>query len=197
MGYLKITGKDKPYRNPSDVINLIGYILEPSKNPHLVYGLNNLISCGQIPSVDVISSQFLCIQNTYKGTYSRRVHHIIYSLDNSLDDATLPVIYSIGLAFTWMYPYYQSILAIHENTKQLHLHMVINNVPLIDKAGTLTHHIDRLRMEFMADCIIDEYWSYYLAHSYYSKPNTIQMVKDAIAHHGAYIKRDIKKDPQI
>ncbi len=94
-------------------------------------------------------------------------------------------------------PYYQSIFAIYENTKQLHLHMVINNVPLIDKAGTLTHHIDRLWMEFMANCIIDEYWSYYLTHSYYSKPNTIQMVKDAIAHHGAYIKRDIKKDPQI
>lgn len=191
MGYLSLN-TDKSYTEPSDVVKLIYYVCDLSKNPNGLYGENAIMRYNRILDPGSISSQFLDIQNAYPKTFSRRAYHIIYSHDN-LGCETLPALYSIGLALTWAHKDYQSIFAIHQNTKHLHLHMVINNIPLFDEVGTLSNHINFLQLENIAYSVLDEYWLYYLSHSTYSKPNVLQMAKDAMAHHSAYVKGDIKR----
>lgn len=148
--------KDR-YSNQQDVINLIYYITYPAKCGYIpLCGTNNIFSINPLQSRESVISQFLTIQDAYPGTYKRRVYHIVYSLDNALDDTRLQVIYSIGLAFTWLYPNYQSIFTVHEDTKNLHLHMIINNIPIIGKK-TLSSYINILNLDTVANLILEEY----------------------------------------
>ncbi len=162
MGYLKVT--KEPYSNPQDVINVIYYITDLVKCGYRpLCSTNNIICKNPLVSPDIIASQFLAIQNVYQNPYKRRIYHIIYSLDNALDDTRLPAIFSIGLAFTWRYPNYQSIFTVHQDKEHPHLHMVINNIPLTG-TKTLSSYINYLDLETIASYIQDEYWQYSLVH---------------------------------
>lgn len=182
MGYFKLTTSDKKeYREPIDVTNLIFYVCNLEKNSKGLFGTNQILNRGYIPFPDNIASQFLCVQNSYKGNYSRRVYHVIFRLDEALDNVTYPVIFTIGQALLRVYPQYQSFFAVHDNQKKnLHLHMVINNIPIYDNMETLSHYIDSYNLERMIDIVNDEFDWYYSMHSIEGHPDMRQIYQRSV-----------------
>ncbi len=173
MAYLKV--KSSAYHKESDVINATYYVLDVQKCTHQICFAKNFICCFPLISPDVISSQFIAIQNAYSSPYRHRIYHIIYSLD---DETNFPLqaALSTGIAIQNLYYKYQSIFAVHEDKENIHLHLLISNIAV---AGNmlLSSILNMDHIESLANCILDEYWRYELTHSF-SRPNPIILARD-------------------
>ncbi len=152
MGFLKLVHSQ--YKEESDVINVIHYVCDIEKCRHLIHGSNQVLGACPIATPESVASQFLTIQKGSRLQYKRRLFHIVYSLDNALDIVCYQAISAIGVGFSQLYPGYQSVFAVHEDTRNLHLHMLYNNIPLNDDKQ-LTHRFDLLRLENLADIVLD------------------------------------------
>ena len=152
MGFVKLV--QSQYSEEIDVINVIHYICSLEKCRHLIHGSNQIIGVCPIAAPDSVASQFLTIQRSSRLQYQRRLFHIVYSLDNALDPVCYQAIAAIGVGFSQLYSAYQSVFAVHEDTRNLHLHQVFNNIPVNDDKQ-LTHSFDLLRLETLADLVLD------------------------------------------
>lgn len=175
MGYIKLA-KGK-YYDEIDVINATYYILDLQKCVHRVCYAQNFICCNPLISPDIISSQFIAIQNAYPGSYKRRIYHIICSLDDKDVYNTLLATFSIGLTFQHLYCNYQSIFAIHEDKQHIHLHMLMNNIPLTGTA-LLSSQLNMMHLQTLAYCVFDIYWEFEVVNRI-NKPNPFIMARDA------------------
>ena len=131
MGYGKeITIKivNKKYKDSYAIENLIKYTVTDKaskracryRGGHGAYYMN----------AKKAAKQFQIIQEYYKKQTGKRVHHMIISFDNGIDD-----LYAIdSLAKIIVYDIlreYQSVYAIHEDTDNLHIHIVWNAVNFV------------------------------------------------------------------
>ena len=152
MGRVTIT--DQKYSKEADVINALYYICNLEKCRKHIYGSNNIIGLSPIYNPDSVASQMIAIQNADPREFSRRIYHIGYDLDNALDTVAINVIAAIGLCFQWFYSTYQSLFTVHLNTRNLHLHMIINNVPVDNQYPLLSQWLNKLTLEYIADVVL-------------------------------------------
>lgn len=132
MGYGKeITIKmvNKKYKDSYAIENLIKYTVTDKKRKkdcryrggHGVYYMN----------AKKAAEQFRIVQRYYKKQTGKRVHHMIISFEESTDD-----LYAMdSLAKIIVYDIlreYQSVYAIHEDTDNLHIHIVWNAVNFLN-----------------------------------------------------------------
>ena len=153
MGYLKIA--ESKYSKEIDVVNLTYYIFNIKKCRSLICGANKIIWKDPFINPDSVAAQFLAIQNSSSSVFQRRIYHIIYSLDNILDPVCSETMWHIGRNFMRMYPEYQSVFVVHDNTRNKHLHMILNNVPFVG-GSLLTSKFKKFDLEWVAGQIIEE-----------------------------------------
>lgn len=152
MAYVKIAEGTYPYEE--DVIKAMYYIADLSKCKSLVYGGCNVIS-GILEDPYGMAEQFLLIQSRKKR--SRRLYHVIVTLDYSVDDASLELADKVAGMVTAMYPDYQSVFVVHEDKRDyLHIHIIFNNCPLDPGKKNLSYyfHICAVR-DRVEDMVID------------------------------------------
>ncbi len=163
MSYCKIVRckeNSKRYESQDDLSNLIYYIANLLKAEHLICGYRNLVLFEDVFSVPgYVASQFLFVQR-YMGRCSRRAYHIIVSFDNILDMVKEKILYKmieeVGEAVLNLYPEYQSIYVVHENTRNLHIHFVFNNISVFG-AEPLTNKMNIFTIQRVVDEIVMAY----------------------------------------
>ena len=131
MGYgIEITIKmvNKKYKDSYAIENLIKYTVTDKKRKkdcryrggHGAYYMN----------AKKAAEQFRIVQRYYKKQTGKRVHHMIISFEEGIDD-----LYAMdSLAKIIVYDIlreYQSVYAIHEDTDNLHIHIVWNAVNFV------------------------------------------------------------------
>ena len=153
----RVTVMPEKYIDESDVVNVLYYICNMEKCRSAIYGVNKILGPMPILNPDSVASQFITIQNSSSLNFRRRIFHIGYDLDNALDTVCSQAIWCIGTVFCRYLRPYQSIFAVHENTKNLHLHLVVNNVP-VDGRELLSRWLNKLTLERLADDVLEEIW---------------------------------------
>ena len=129
MSYCKLVSGQ--YKQISDVRRVINYISEMDKSHWLVGGGNGIINSEYIhSSPDFIAEQFLFVQGL-KKCRGRRLYHVVVSFDTILDEMSIAEIKNIAEKIIALYSQYQSVYALHENTRNLHLHIIFNNISLM------------------------------------------------------------------
>ena len=131
------------------------YVMDLQKCTHCLCGSNMILGEDFILSPESVASQLIAIQEASSISFHRRIYHIGYDLDKALDTYGYIPIISVSLAIESLLPDYQSFFVVHENTKNLHLHMIINNIPIWgDK--TLSRFFNPNNMVYLADLVLEE-----------------------------------------
>jgi len=102
-----------------------------------------------------VADQFLTVQDTTSIRFRGRIYYIGYDLDNALDIVCPQSIMTIGLAFLQLYPQYQSFFAVHQNTQNLHFHMILNNIPVFGTTPLSARIVSDSNFEYLADIILE------------------------------------------
>ncbi len=153
MAYVKLVDGTYPYEK--DVINVIKYIADLGKCGSLVYGGRNIIY-DILEDPYGMAEQFLIIQN--KRSFSRRLYHLIITLEYSVDDACLGLTEQIANMVINMYPDYQSVFVVHEDKKNyLHIHMLFNNCPVNPDKKNLTYYFNICNIIDIVEDMVVEY----------------------------------------
>lgn len=154
MSYIKEI--HDPYKGEEDVKRLVRYISEISKSRYFVCGGIGIINVEDIHgSPEFIADQILAVQR-YKGCRGKRLYHIIISFDTVLDEVSVGQIKRIADRIVWLYRDYQSVYTLHEDTRNLHLHILFNNIPLGDRKN-LTYDFNIMNIRRIVDEMIDGY----------------------------------------
>ena len=153
MAYVKITEGTYPYER--DVIDVMNYIADLSKCKHLVCGGRNIISYILQDPYDM-AEQFIITQN--KRRCSRRLYHVIISLDYLADVASLELADQVANLVTGIYPDYQSVFVVHEDKlNSLHIHMIFNNCLIDPDRKNLSYYFNICAVSDMVDDIVIDY----------------------------------------
>lgn len=109
----------------------IHYITNPASNPHQLYGGYNFV--GRNP--DEIADQFYTVNNFYKRSNHIPTRHIVLTFDSYYEYFIQP--YQVALiadsfCIDMFSDYHQIIFGIHENTSNLHAHIIVNTVSFRD-----------------------------------------------------------------
>lgn len=145
-----------PYMGEEDVKRVVRYISEIDKSKYLVGGGIGIINAEDIHgSPEFIADQILAVQR-YKGCRGKRLYHIVVSFDRVLDEVSIAAIKRIADRIVWLYRDYQSVYALHEDTRNLHLHILFNNIPLGDRKN-LTYDFNIMNIRRIVDEMIDGY----------------------------------------
>lgn len=160
MAIVKVT--QAQYSYPSDVKNLLEYISDLNKSDHLICGGHNIIG-NVYADPDSIAEQFLTIQKSRNAR--RRLYHLIISFDSIIDEPTGRLVYNIGQAICSLYNQYQSVFTVHEDTYNLHIHLVINNCPVFPSEPNLTASFNSYTVKQIVDDMIDTHIGLPLSHS--------------------------------
>ena len=158
----RVTIVDSMYKEEIDVINAVNYILDREKCRHQLYGSNNIIATDLLYFPDSVARQLLIIQRTSTISFQRRIFHIGIDFDNDLDHISQSSVLATGYLMMGLYPRYQAVFSVHENTKNIHLHLIINNIPLYG-AEPLTKHMNLLRLEDVDKAVQDACYSLMLS----------------------------------
>ena len=163
----RVTIMDSKYGNEIDVINAVDYILDREKCRHHLYGSNNILGTDLLYYPSSVARQLLVIQRTSSISFQRRIFHIGIDFDNDLDHIAQNSVLATGYLMMGLYPDYQAVFSVHENTKNIHLHLIINNIPLY---GTepLTRHMNLLRLEEIDKAVQDACYSLMLSKELYT-----------------------------
>lgn len=145
-----------PYMGEEDVKNAVRYISDIEKSRYLIGGGIGIINAGEIhSSPEFIADQILAVQR-YKGCRGKRLFHIIVSFDSVIDGVDIGEIKNIADRIVDLYRDHQSVYALHENTGNLHLHILFNNIPLGEKQN-LTYYFNRMNISRLVNEMIDDY----------------------------------------
>ena len=152
MAFIKeVSGE---YRNAGDLLNLTEYVVDAEKShtDFLIGGLNVLLDGG---NVGLIFDQMSTIQKHRR--FSRRAYHIIVAFDPVLESHVKPqTAYYIGEKICWLYREYQSFFYVHEDHEYLHLHLIINNLPIYPTKKNLSEHLDLRRIHTLVEDIVED-----------------------------------------
>lgn len=128
MSYCKLVSGQ--YKNDSDVRNVVNYIADLRKSNYLVGGGNGIINAHDIHACpDFIAEQFLFVQDI-RWCRGRRLYHVIVSFDKILDEMNIMEIENTAEKLIALYSDFQSVYVLHEDTRNLHLHILFNNISL-------------------------------------------------------------------
>ena len=154
MGFIKSV--NELYSYDEDIYKLLDYIFEPAKYTTGVYGTYNVFADPFIRT-DIVAEQFILV-NKHRPL-RKRLHHVIFSFDNVLDEATPAVGKRIGDTLLRLYPNYQSVYGLHEDNSFLHLHLVYNNAPIDSRENPLTNLLHQFHIYKVAEEIIENHLS--------------------------------------
>lgn len=153
MGYTKLI--EECYSEEKDVIKVMDYIGTISKCSHLLEGGCNIIG-GIIGDSNNIALQFLLIQEGQ--CIQRRLYHVVISFDKELDDKiNLKYAHIIGQRISRLYPAFQSVFTLHEDTENLHIHILFNNCPIDRAAPKLSSMFNIWTIKEIVDDMTDRY----------------------------------------
>ena len=113
------------YENYSSIQNLVNYALTDKryKCPVRFYGGYNI-------DVSRATEQMSRVKKYYQKTDKREMRHIVVSFE---DDITPYDAYILGWQIAAYYAdRYQIIFGVHEDTDNLHIHLVFNTVSFVD-----------------------------------------------------------------
>ena len=170
MAILKLVPfKKKPgeeYINCSDVIKgEIDYIMRSDKIIHNICGGHNFV----MGTPAEIHMQFMALTRWYNRDYHVPVRHLILSLDpySYIEDSVTP--YQLAMIADRFCQHefgyeHQVLYAVHEDSKSLHVHILVNTVGLYNE-GRL------LRWDYSKKAEIYEWLSMILKMPYYWKGN--------------------------
>lgn len=154
MSYIKLISSR--YEKESDVIRVVRYIAEMKKSTNLIGGGMGIINADEIHRCpNFIADQFLVVQR-YKGCRGRRLYHVVVSFDSIIDEMNIYEIRTIADSIVHLYRDYQSVYALHENTRNMHLHILFNNISLGDERN-LSYDINILDISMLVNNMIDNY----------------------------------------
>lgn len=137
MAVFKIV--NKPYLDPEDIYREIRYIYNPEK---CIYKNSiNLISADPY----IIMNQFLYVKSFYGKQGGKQLEHFVLSLDTECEERDVEIRVLIILASFLLSEFqdYQMTCAIHNSSKNLHVHFIMNSVNM--KNGK---HFRLTRQEF-------------------------------------------------
>ena len=139
------------YSTEYDVLNLIKYIGNTEKCLNKIYGGRNIEHKKRIFSnPDYIVNQFLFYQG--ESNKKRRVYHIICSFSTAwLSKSRISM---VGKGLCGMYQDFQSIYTVHENTDNIHMHIVFNNYPICQYRKKLSYYLNIPKMYEVARDLI-------------------------------------------
>jgi len=112
------------YKDDAIYFTLVKYIERKEATP------SDLIGCWGIENKKRISEEMYELAKSYNKLKGTRVRHMIFSFDSKKEPHINAVAaFHIGkLIGDFYYPDYQIVYAVHENTENLHIHMVMNTV---------------------------------------------------------------------
>lgn len=126
MAFVKMI--NHKYDDPYCLENVINYICMPDKTPSGFIGGIGVITA----SVDDIILQFKTIKEIYNKEDGKQLYHYTVSMAYEYDGC-YEALYKIGFTIAGYYAdEYQVVYAVHEDTYNPHLHLVINSVSYID-----------------------------------------------------------------
>lgn len=116
------------YRNKHAIRNLIRYAINSSKTPH---GIIGVLGAPYRKNADDIIDYFNQIQHFYKQRKGRLAYHFLIEFSPNEQKLIsfkdyMEIGYQIGSFFD--NECYQTVFGLHENTDNLHFHIVVNSV---------------------------------------------------------------------
>lgn len=118
-----VNGKDK-YRDNNSRETVINYIINHDKMPHDCYGGFKVDSMNPAGSMNDVAVQ-------YGKENGVQLRHIIIGFDHCVQDPYLVQQVAQAVA-KYIAQEYQVVYAVHENTPNLHIHVVFNAVSYLD-----------------------------------------------------------------
>ena len=104
---------------------VINYELRPDKAIHKLYG-------GNVPNVYDAPEIMDNTAEHFKKQYGVMLHHYIVSFE-PYEVSDPSVVYEIGQEIaSFFYPEYETVFAVHEDKRHLHIHIVTNSVSYTD-----------------------------------------------------------------
>lgn len=133
------------YKSCEDMKNLIDYVM--SEERHQIYGKiggTMLLMNGAVSPYE----QMMRIKSQYNKVNGRYMRHLIVSLsDYEMRYIGIEKLYEIAAEISIrLFPGYQVLYAIHQETGRIHVHMAINTVSFLD-GRKIQIHLRSLRME--------------------------------------------------
>lgn len=147
MFFIKMV--NDPYKNQESISNLVDYAIKDKQKRLLrFYGGYN---------VDVLraAEQMERVKEYYQKTYNRMMRHIIVSFD---EDITPYDAYVLGWQIAAYYAdRYQIVFGVHEDTDNLHIHLVFNTVSFVDGLKYSGDYSDLVSFRSYVDQVVDSY----------------------------------------
>ncbi len=145
---------DHDYSKPEDVYRLIDYVTGPLKqNRAGISGGRNLIGSPE-RDTDAIAEEFIIVQKD--RNLRRRLYHVVVSFDTVLDKPNYGFLNTIGRRICSLYPEYQSLYTVHDDTDHLHLHIIFNNCSIYPNVKNLSSRFDFYTIIHLVDNMIDD-----------------------------------------
>lgn len=144
------------YENEADVRRVMGYVSDLKKSEHLISGGNGIIGAEDLHGIapECIARQFLAVQ-AMKPCRGRRIYHVVVSFERIFDGVTYRNIREVAEVVIKRYSAYQAIYAVHEDTYNIHLHFVFNNIP-IGNYKNLSSYFNIIELRDLVDKEINE-----------------------------------------
>ncbi len=125
MAILKIANSIGKYYDNSSRESVVNYITNPDKTPDGYIGTVGLHSCEYAKEMDELADSY------HKNT-GVRLRHFVISFE-SWEVNNPSVAYQIGCDIVeYLGREYQAVFSVHQDTDQLHIHIVINAVSHVD-----------------------------------------------------------------
>lgn len=122
--------KNGKYKSNSDTRNLIGYIMGKSKDSDNQKPVRYTGGYG-VPyyDFDMCCNAMGIIKKYYKKNKKslRKVYHFIISFPEYINDVNIVKIISVNICQHFYYNGFQCFYGIHEDTKNLHIHIAVNS----------------------------------------------------------------------
>lgn len=154
MGILKIVNRnystsneDASFVNAMDE-TMIAYIMNPEKTKGLIFGFNTLLS-----SPADMAEQFIIVRKIFHKEDGRLLRHFIISFaEDEIIDEKRAFYYGITAA-NYYANKYQIVFGIHQDTKNIHIHFLMNTVSYVDGSkfsegilgfGNFLHYLNKI-----------------------------------------------------
>ena len=136
MPMLKIMNAKGKYYN-SDARELLArYILNPQKSPSCLYGGMDIENRLDIESRDIVISSVVAqmdeVARYFHKDYGVQLRHFVVSYKPNDTNEPEIVGYIACCVAEWLSERYKTIYAVHENTDNLHFHVMFNSVSYVD-----------------------------------------------------------------
>lgn len=117
---------NEKYCNPDDLSNVVAYAVKEAHCQCGFYGATGM----KVGSVEEMTAAMRTVKQEFQKTGGRQLFHIVISFNDKKEGWITPEIgYRIGYEFSArFFEGYQVVFGVHDNTDNLHLHLVVNSV---------------------------------------------------------------------